>query len=122
MTVERMSLAAATARLALVLRAENAALADGDAEAAALLLPEKLAAVEAVRTATPDPRPTAAETSTLRDLLDENSSRLALAIDVQSRILELVARAARQAAPGPMLYGRRAACAGRDAMALALKA
>lgn len=122
MSADRMTLRDAVMRLTLVLGAENVALMDGDAEAAARLLPEKLAAVEAVRTAMPDPGPTKVEAASLRDLLEENTSRLALAIDVQSRILELVARAARAAAPGATMYGRRAGNAGRGALALAFRA
>ncbi len=93
-----MSLDAATARLAHILRAENAALAEGDATAATALLPEKLAAVDALRAALPG-APDPATAATLRDLAAENTRRLTQALEVQARILELVVRAARHTTP-----------------------
>ena len=117
-----MTLDEAIVRLAVVLRAENDALAEADATAAARLLPEKLAAVEAVRGAMPGPLPTLSNAARLRGLVEENGRRLALAIEVQSRILELVARAARAAAPGPLLYGRGATAQGRGGVAFAVRA
>ena len=110
-------------RLALVLRAENDALARNDHEAAAALLPEKRAATAALQVllpgATPDPR-TAAH---LRDLAIENAAQLTRAIEVQGRILEMVARAARQAAPGAVRYGAQGATTPTmGALALTLRA
>lgn len=112
----------ATVRLAVVLRAQNDALAAADAAGAARLLPEKVAAVEAVRGAMPGPLSSLANAARLRGLMEENGRRLALAIEVQSRILEMVARAARSAAPGPLLYSRGRAAPPRAAMAFTVRA
>ena len=118
-----MQLKSASRRMAEVLRAENAALADGDLVEASRLLPEKTAAAAALRDAIPDAAPDPAMAATLRALSTENGERLSLAIEVQGRILELVARAARSCAPAPTQYGRRGTLAGTiGAQALALRA
>lgn len=110
-------------RLALVLRAENDALASGDNAAATKLLPEKQAATAALQAAIPgaaiDPR----QAAHLRDLANENAARLTQAIEVQGRIIEMVARAARATAPGDVRYGRHgAAKPSMGALALTLRA
>ena len=118
-----MTLSEAIVVLALVLRAENAALAAGDAAGAARLLPEKQAAVAALREATPVELPSLAAVKNLRDLVAENGERLALAIEVQGRVLELVARAARHAQPALGRYGRKGmASESRQPVALAVRA
>ena len=87
----------AARQLALVLRAENDHLAKGEADAAAQLLPQKEAAAAALKQAGPGALIDARVATTLRDLAEENRTRLAQAIEVQGKILEMVARAARQA-------------------------
>jgi hypothetical protein len=110
-------------RLAIVLRAENDALAQGDAETAIRLLPEKEAAAAALHAALPGGQSDRAQAIQLQALADENRSRLALAIEVQATILEMVARAARTATPGPVNYranGIQAASTG--ALAFSIRA
>ena len=105
-----MSVAEALHRLEAVLQAENQALDEGAPETAVALIAEKQAAAAALTAALPTlaqgPPPDPALAETLRRLAAENTARLALAIEVQGRMLELVARAARQAAPPPGQYGR----------------
>ncbi|MGI4952371.1 MAG: hypothetical protein ACRYGM_11230 [Janthinobacterium lividum] len=113
----------AAGRLARVLTAENAALAAGDLIGAARLLPEKNAAADALRAALPNASPDAGIAARLKRLSDENAERLSLAIEVQGRILELVARAARQSVPQASQYGRRGTTApGTAAQAITLRA
>jgi hypothetical protein len=113
----------AASRLAQVLTAENAALAAGDLIGAARLLPEKNAAADALRAALPNASPDAGITARLKRLSQENAERLSLAIEVQGRILELVARAARQSMPQAGQYGRRGTTApGMAAQAITLRA
>ena len=118
-------LLAAAARLEAVLRAENAALAALDIVGAAALLGEKLSASRAVSISAagavgPD---AAAAALRLRTLAAENTQLLERAMQVQRRVMDLVARAARQAAPGPLRYGARgAAMPGTGAMALLTQA
>lgn len=121
-----MNMHSAARRLIEVLRSENQALAGGDAEAAARLLPEKEEAAGALRAALvlgAGPAPDAATATVLRALTVENGERLSLAIEVQGRVLELVARAARQCVPRPSRYGRRGTMApSAAAQALAVRA
>ena len=113
----------AARQLALVLRAENDHLAAGAPDAAARLLPQKEAATAALKQVGPGAVIEARVAASLRDLAEENRTRLAQAIEVQGRILEMVARAARQATPGPVRYGARGGVrSGVGAMALALRA
>ncbi len=124
-------LLSAAARLVGVLTAENAALRALDAPAAAALLEDKLAAARALAEAAAQ-RPAAARQTPesaglalqLRDLAEENRRLLEHAILVQSRVLDMVARAARQgAAQSNGRYGASgAAAADRGAMALHLRA
>lgn len=100
-----MTLDDATRQLAHILRAENAALANGDAETATRLLAGKAAAAATLRAAIPGAQPNPLLATELRNLARENADRLTFAIEVQGRILELVARAARAATPGPTQYG-----------------
>ena len=110
-------------RLALVLRAENDALAANDAEAAARLLPEKLQATAALQAAIPGAAIDPALAAHLRALATENAARLTTAIEVQGRIVEMVARAARQASPGAVRYGATGSRApSLAALALTLRA
>lgn len=92
----------AASRLEAILLAENAALERHDATAAAALLDDKLAAAAAL--ATEGLSPDAGER--LRALAVENGRLLERAIDVQGRIIGMVARAA-QAAPGVARYGAK---------------
>lgn len=97
-----MSLASASAELACVLRAENAALEAMDLVAAGGLLAAKHAAAEALAQAwrQSDAEPAAAVTlRELGKLAAENKRLLSRAMRVQTRVLELVARAARTAQP-----------------------
>lgn len=94
----------AAVRLVEVLTAENAALRALDASAAAALLPEKLAAARglteasAMRPAAPQSPEMAGLALQLRDLAAENQRLLERTMQVQARVLDMVARAARQGA------------------------
>ncbi len=95
------TLLAAATRLERVLLAENAALQAMDLDTLPPLFQEKSAA--AVDLAVAAAKPVAhtpalkAQAGRLRDLTAENQRLLARAIDVQDRVLRLVASAARQA-------------------------
>lgn len=94
------TLLAAAVRLERVLLAENAALQAMDLDALPLLLQEKTAAAEALAAAAQPTARTpelAAQAERVRGLAAENRRLLARAIDVQDRVLRLVASAARQA-------------------------
>ncbi len=120
----------AAARLVEVLTAENAALRILDAPAAAALLEEKLAAarglaeVSAVRPAAPQTPETAGLALQLRDLAAENRLLLERTIQVQARVLDMVARAARQGAAqsGGRYVASGAAAPDRGAMTLHVRA
>ena len=86
--------------LEAILAAENAALERHDAEAAIALLEHKLAAAEALRPEGLDPE----RGERLKALAAENRRLLERAIDVQSRIVTMVARAA-QTVPPVSRYG-----------------
>lgn len=94
-------------RLEAVLQAENIALLQPDLAAAASLLPEKLAAVGALGAAAPLPQtPAGADLAArLKDLGQENRRLLEKAILVQSRVVELVARAAQTSGRQDRRYG-----------------
>lgn len=121
---------AAAARLSRVLDAENAALRTLDLPAAAALLNEKLAATRSLAEAAAHagtreaPNPEAAGLALrLRDLAQENRLLLERAIAVQGRVLDLVARAARQGTGQPLRYGAGgAATPEHAAMAMRLRA
>ena len=118
-----MTLDDAARRLTAVLKEENAALGRGDVAQAMRLLPEKQQAAVDLRAALPGGKPDRATTEALRSLADENATRLLAAIDVQARILEMVARAARHAAPGAVGYGAKGGMTRQGgAMAIAIKA
>ncbi len=120
----------AAARLIGVLAAENAALLALDAPAAAALLEEKLAAarslaqVSAGRLAARQTPELGGLALRLRDLAEENRRLLEHAILVQGRVLDMVARAARQGvAQSSGRYGAGGAAAlDRGAMALHMRA
>jgi hypothetical protein len=120
----------AAARLVEVLTAENTALRTLDAPAAAALLEEKLAAARglaeasAVRPAAPQTPESAGLALQLRDLAAENRRLLERTSQVQARVLDMVARAARQgAAQSGGRYGASgAATADRGAMTLHARA
>jgi hypothetical protein len=113
----------AARQLATVLRAENDHLRVHDAAAAAALLPEKQAATQALHSALAGNEADPHWAGLLRNLAAENRALLTQAIEVQSRILEMVARAARNASPGPLRYGKTgAARSSMGAMAMALRA
>ena len=118
-----MTLEDAARQLALVLRAENDHLAAGEPEAAVRLLPQKEAATLALKAATPGGTMDLRLAVILRDLAAENRALLAQAIEVQGRILEMVARVARLATPGPVRYGAKGKARGSiGGLALALRA
>lgn len=100
-----MSLEQAGRRLAALLREENALLAANDMDAAVLLVGEKQAALAALERALPGSMTDPAMASELRALAMRNRTLLTQAMQVQGRILEMVARAARAAAPGAVRYG-----------------
>ena len=121
---------AAAARLRDVLEQENAALIALDIPAAAALLEEKLAAARELAEALAA-RPAARQTPEaaglalrLRDLADENRRLLERAIAVQGRVLDMVARAARQeiAQAGGRYGAGGVAAPNRGAMALHVRA
>lgn len=113
----------AARQLASVLRAENDHLRVHDAVSAAALLPQKQAATQALQSALAGNEADPHWAGLLRNLAAENRTLLTQAIEVQSRILEMVARAARNASPGPLRYGKTgAARSSMGAMAMALRA
>ena len=89
-----MDLVDAADALEAVLLAENDALQRHDADAAVALLERKLAATQALSTTEIDPD----QLHRLRELAADNRRLLERAIDVQSQIINMVARAA-QATP-----------------------
>ena len=100
----------AATRLERVLLAENAALASLDVLALPVLLPEKLAASQGLAAASHQQLPRTPEFTALalrlRDLARENRRLLERAIEVQGRVMRLVAVAARQASlSGAPSYG-----------------
>jgi len=123
-------LLAAATRLARVLMDENAALLALDVPAAAALLEEKLTAarglaqLSAVRPAARQTPEVAGLALRLRDLAEENRRLLEHAILVQGRVLDMVARAARQGvAQSNGRYGAGGTAAlDRGAMALHMRA
>jgi flagellar biosynthesis/type III secretory pathway chaperone len=113
----------AARQLATVLRAENDCLRAGNTPGATALLARKQAATQALQAALPGNEADPHWAGLLRDLAAENRTLLTQAMEVQSRILEMVARAARAAVPGPMRYGKTgAARSSIGAMAMALRA
>ena len=116
-------LISAATRLRSVLTAENAALMALDVPTAASLLDEKLVATQGLAAAAarrPAPGQTAESAGLalqLRDLAQQNRHLLERAIQVQGRVLDMVARAARQdAAQSSGRYGAGGAAAfGRGA-------
>jgi hypothetical protein len=118
-----LSLNNAARRLATVLRTENDLLRAGHAQAAADLLPQKQTATRDLQAALANNQPDPHWATILRDLAAENRTLLTQAMDVQSRILEMVARAARAAVPRPTRYGKTGAPRTPiGAMAMALRA
>lgn len=111
------------AELARVMQAENGFLAKGDIDAAMRLLPDKRRAAEALAALEPAEPPDADTVAALRSVMAENDRRLALAIQVQGRVLATVARLARDAAPDAARYGAKGrATPARSPMALAVRA
>ena len=111
----------AATRLARVLRTENACLAGHDAAGAAALLEEKQAAIDGLRASMHAVHPEPSVIAELRELATENAERLRLAVEVQSRILELVGAAARRTAI-PTRYGARGGLAMGSTPALVARA
>jgi hypothetical protein len=96
----------AAERLAAVLARENAALSASDLPRAAGMLAEKQAAAEALLASLAGgAAPPVLHARLLHDLAGENRRRLEHAIAVQGRIIGLIARALRSAAPPPPRYG-----------------
>ncbi len=107
-------------RLIDVLDAENNALAQGNAAQAILYTNEKKDALQALQAALPGATPDAALAARLRDAVEQNGRLLRQAIEVQGRVLVLVARAAVLAAPEPVRYCAHGFTA-QEGGALALK-
>ncbi len=107
-------LLAAMLRLAEALATENAALQAMNLPRAAALLAEKEAALAAFNAAsrsgpaTPALRQAATQ---LKAAADENRRLLERAMTVQTRVLTIVAQAARSSKPAPSRYGRTGAYA-----------
>ncbi len=104
------ALLAAAARLERVLAAENAALQAMDLDTLPALLLEKAAAASALEAASAAPAGATpglqAQAERVRGLAAENRRLLARALDVQDRVLRLVAGAAREAGlRGAARYG-----------------
>ena len=95
------ALLAAARRLERALLAENAALQEMDVDALPALFQEKAAAAADLAAASAQPAARTpdltAQAERVRDLAAENRRLLARAIDIQDRVLRLVASAARQA-------------------------
>ncbi len=115
-------------RLADTVAAENAALRALDLPGAARLLPEKqavaalLTAARAAAGAGAKPSPALRSAAArLRTLAEENRRLLERAIAVQTRVLGVLAGAARAANPAPR-YGRTGGYATRPAAGWALSA
>lgn len=95
-------------QLAALLREENAALAAMDFARAGALLSAKHAAAGALEAAARTEGGAAPDPAALRELgelADENRRLLNRALRIQRRVLDVVAKAARRAAP-PAPYGR----------------
>ncbi len=93
--------------LQTVLLEENAALLATDFPAAAALLPRKMAAFEVFLAAQPDRSPSDPVPfgRTLRTVMTENTRLLEQAIEVQTRVVEIIARAARRSEDSGPRYG-----------------
>jgi hypothetical protein len=118
------NLQAAAIQLADTLAAENAALRALDLPGAAALLVQKQAALAAFAAARTCGRPAPALLPTairLRELAEENRRLLERAITVQTRVLGVLAGAARSVNVAPR-YGRSGAYAARPAGGWALRA
>ena len=119
-------LVAATVRLATALATENAALRAMNLPAAAAMLVEKqqaTAAFESARKAAPVTRCVALQDAAawLMEQAAENRRLLERAIQVQTRVLGVIARAARTSNPAAR-YGRSGAYAARQSTGWALSA
>ena len=118
-------LLAATVRLAETLTAENVALEAMNLPRAAAMLAEKeaaLASFKAAQTSSPNTPALRQAASRLLAAGDENRRLLERAIAVQTRVLGIVAQAARAANPAPARYGRTGSYAARPPAAVALSA
>ncbi len=114
----------AIARLADAVAAENAALRALDLPAAAALLAQKQTAAAALAAARAGAAPSPAlraAAARLQLLAEENRRLLERAIAVQTRVLGVLAGAARAANPAPR-YGRSGAYAARPTAGWALSA
>ena len=101
-------LSQAAERLAAVLAAENAALADARPAARRRHAGGKAAGGGGIRRRPAGPgAPPAELVHRLRDLAQENRARLEHAIAVQRRIIGIIARAIRSTAPVPALWRDR---------------
>lgn len=118
----------AVAALAAVLARENAALEALDIPAACALLESKEAAIGALAAARHAAAPATvpaglkAEAARLRDLAQENRRLLENAMLAQSRVLDVIARAARRTAAATPRYGARGAVAADRPSSIALSA
>ncbi len=106
-----MSVSMSEARRALqsVLLRENAALRRTDFAAAAALLPEKTQAFELLQAATAAGPPVLGRV--LQAIVQDNTKLLEQAVIVQTRVVELIARAARRSDETGSRYGAQ----GREA-------
>ena len=117
-----MTAMAAAMRLTTVLETENAALRQLDIASVSVSLTEKLAATEALEPL-PDTPDAAILAQRLQTLIDENRRLLERAIAVQSRVVEVVARAAQLTVRDAGRYGATGApTQNRRAMAIATNA
>jgi hypothetical protein len=116
------SLTEAAEHLAAVLARENAALAALDLRGAAAMLAEKQQAAVAFLAAAPDAGGLPpSQARRLRDLAQENRAGLEHAMAVQRRIIGIIARAIRGAAPAPR-YGATGAMAAERPVAFTVSA
>ena len=114
-----MTLNESSLRLIQVLEAENDALAKGDTARVAHHTAEKQDALKALQQALPGAVPDAALAGRLRELVERNGRLLRQAIEVQGRVLVMVARAALLAGPCPVRYCAQGSAA-QDGGAIAL--
>lgn len=106
--------------LQAVLQRENAALRRTDFPAAAALLPEKIRALQQWQSAQPSLSSSPSVLGrVLQAVIEDNTKLLEQAVVVQTRVVELIARAARRGDEGGARYGAQGREA-RDGGALAL--
>lgn len=108
-------------RLAAILGRENEALRRGDLRTVAAWTAEKLAAAEAMAKS-PHPAPDAERLQDLRALATENQRLLARALEVQQRVISIVATAGVKARTAPGYGANGNLASGRAIAPFALSA